>query len=110
METFKRIRKFVFAEYLIVLAILVLFCSFTRLSWWWVIGYVLFPLFLVLNVVLIICLFTLVGDGIKSKNPPTCENCIWNDARKVAGHCLGEVMGNTYGTPCQNYERKHSIQ
>ena len=109
METFKRIRKFVFAEYLIVLAILVLFCSFTSLSWWWVVGYVIFPFVFILYALLIVCLFTLIGDGLKAKNPPACENCIWNDARKVSGHCLGEAVGKTFGTPCEHYERKEVL-
>lgn len=106
LESFKRIRKVVFLGWAICLACILGVCQLAHISYLWAIAFAIFPVVLLLSTALIICLFTLIGDGIKAKNPPSCENCIWNKARNITGFCMGEKMGYTYGKVCSEYQRE----
>lgn len=105
METLSKIRVGVFALWGIIVAVAVLLCCLGLLPWWAGAGVVLFPVAVLLSALLWLCIGTLIGDALKSKNPPSCANCFWGRARDVAGHCMGETLGCKYGDPCGHYER-----
>lgn len=104
LDTFKKLRKSIFAAWSLPLIVLLLCSLFLGLSYWWMVAYIAFPFVLLFFAAFIICIFTVIGDQIKAKNPPCCENCIWSKARGIAGSCMGEHKGYTYGTVCDEYE------
>lgn len=108
METLKKIRIGVFAICAALLLASVSLYIFEMIPLWAMLVLVLFPFGVLLSALLWLCLFTIVGDMLQSKNPPSCENCLWGKARGVAGHCLGESFGAEFGNLCDKYARDSS--
>ena len=105
METLRKIRIAVFVGSAIIIVASILLCVFGIIPVWAMLLLVLFPLGVLLSALLWLCVFTLIGDLLKSKNPPTCENCMWGKARSTVGHCIGETLGNEFGSVCDKYVR-----
>jgi hypothetical protein len=105
METLSKIRVGVFVMCGLVAALSVVLFVAGAIPLWALLAALFFPLAVLLSALLWLCLFTLIGDGLKSKNPSSCQNCVWGKARDIAGHCMGETMGYKYGEPCEQYER-----
>lgn len=105
MQTLKRIRLIVFVIWAALTAIVMLLFAFERISLGAALLLVLSPFIVLFNALLWLCAFTLIGDRLNSKNPPSCENCLWAKSRKVMGHCLGESLGKNFGEVCDHYAK-----
>lgn len=108
METLKKIRVGVFVMCAVLVLMAVALCIFKVIPLWAMLILVLFPFGVLLSALFWLCLFTIFGDMLQSKNPPSCENCLWGRARGVAGHCLGESFGAQFGNLCDKYARDSS--
>lgn len=105
METLKKIRVGVFAMCAILVLMAVALCISKVIPLWAMLILVLFPFGVLLSALFWLCVFTLIGDRLKSKNPPSCENCMWGKARSTIGHCIGETLGSEFGSVCDKYVR-----
>ena len=108
METLKKIRVGVFLLSGILVAVAVILCIYDLIPLWAMILALLFPTGVLFSALFWLCLFTVFGDLLQGKNPPSCDNCLWGRARGTAGHCLGESFGAQFGNLCDKYARDSS--
>ena len=105
METLKKIRVGVFFLTILLIAMAVILCVAGVLPFWAMLLFILFPFGVLFSALFWLCLFTVIGDRLMAKNPPSCQNCKWGKARDVVGHCVGEALGEEFGKVCDKYVR-----
>lgn len=81
-----------------------------KVNFWVASAFIWLPLLVAFCALGFVVVAVCIGDGLKLRDKPSCENCLFGRNRNVTGHCIGEAMGAEFGIVCPYHSRDKEQQ